>query len=766
MKNKVTLLLICSALLLSGCLSVGDLVWLDENGNGIQDPGEPGMDDVTVTLYEIGWGPIDTTLTTGGVYSVGDASNQGSFFVEVTPPDGYTFTQRDAVSSTREESSDGIDSDVNPTTGRSDIFSPPFFFFSVSFEVDAGLILLPENVGDEIEADSDLADIGNFVWQDENQNGLQDNTEGGVEAVQVTLLDSDGGELASTSTDANGAYLFADQVVGQQYKLRFDAPEGFLLTLQDEGADDSLDSDADPESGETATFTLDVTGTTAIDAGLYMPSTGAASFCYGPGADPFPEGVSPLSGLPVSEPAYLGLNPVFTSISIFPPSVRPPSGLATAPQVFQLYIGDGDSRLLVVNYGEYPIAAFAGDDTSSSQNAAPEPANDNDYVISGRVWFDNTPDHLEGETEPGINNVEVRLLDSNFQEVATTTTNAYGLYWFELEDVEPNTEFQVRVGAPPSLSGYYFVNKDLGSDDTIDSDFTSNGRSDFFDPTDEADNSFANLDAGIRESVFIEGFRSGRTAHQDIQGNYCGCLVSAGADPEVAAQINVCGNAFSSDSSDIGGAGLDVTRLLAIAENYTENSSCRPNLADSSLFCTESPLGGSAGNELYMQYNINNISHFEYDAALGAYTWALSTPKSEAERGSAPFSVQTEDYTVMTDGLTDETLTFENVVVLMVEHTAQNAAVTIIDLEMDFQTGTAYVFRNGEVFEATWSSLYPDYVADKDNPLPVHLEVDGEPFPLAPGQTFFNIVNQFDSMTEISTGVWLADFDAPAYSPQ
>ena len=91
---------------------------------------------------------------------------------------------------------------------------------------------------------------------------------------------------------------------------------------------------------------------------------------------------------------------------------------------------------------------------------------------------------------------------------------------------------------------------------------------------------------------------------------------------------------------------------------------------------------------------------------------------------------------------------------------------TIIDLEMDFQTGTAYVFRNGEVFEATWSSLYPDYVADKDNPLPVHLEVDGQPFPLAPGQTFFNIINQFDSVSDMGGGVWLADFDAPAYTAQ
>ena len=30
--------------------SIGDLVWDDRNGNGIQDPGEPGMGGLTVTL--------------------------------------------------------------------------------------------------------------------------------------------------------------------------------------------------------------------------------------------------------------------------------------------------------------------------------------------------------------------------------------------------------------------------------------------------------------------------------------------------------------------------------------------------------------------------------------------------------------------------------------------------------------------------------------------------------------------------------------------
>ncbi|MFM2475608.1 SdrD B-like domain-containing protein, partial [Burkholderia cenocepacia] len=47
-----------------GSASVGDLVWLDLDGDGAQGPGEPGLGGVTVTLTIVREGLEDVVLTT------------------------------------------------------------------------------------------------------------------------------------------------------------------------------------------------------------------------------------------------------------------------------------------------------------------------------------------------------------------------------------------------------------------------------------------------------------------------------------------------------------------------------------------------------------------------------------------------------------------------------------------------------------------------------------------------------------------------------
>ncbi len=200
---------------------------------------------------------------------------------------------------------------------------------------------------------------GNFVWLDENGNGVQDAGEPGVEGVPVTLFAEDGTLVGSTTTDASGSYQIVQQGASAgNFYVGFDPPAAYEFTLPDQGSDDTLDSDVDASSGETAVLAL--SGVDAnVDAGLVQveavaevpaeeeatatptatptptPEVGGGAalepFCYGPLAESFPEGYSPLSGLPVSNPALLSYRPVFLSISIFPPSVRPPTGLSVSP---------------------------------------------------------------------------------------------------------------------------------------------------------------------------------------------------------------------------------------------------------------------------------------------------------------------------------------------------------------------------------------------------------------------------------------------------
>ena len=43
--------------------SLGDYVWLDTNGNGIQDDGDTGINGVTVNLYDCAGNPLASTTT-------------------------------------------------------------------------------------------------------------------------------------------------------------------------------------------------------------------------------------------------------------------------------------------------------------------------------------------------------------------------------------------------------------------------------------------------------------------------------------------------------------------------------------------------------------------------------------------------------------------------------------------------------------------------------------------------------------------------------
>ncbi|MDX9866172.1 MAG: DUF3048 domain-containing protein, partial [Anaerolineaceae bacterium] len=87
---------------------------------------------------------------------------------------------------------------------------------------------------------------------------------------------------------------------------------------------------------------------TVLPAHIAIPSAQAV------GPDSFPEGVNPLTGLPVSDPALLSLAPGLVSISNSPSTTRPQSGLSYADFVYEMYIGEGVTRFLSIFYGEYP----------------------------------------------------------------------------------------------------------------------------------------------------------------------------------------------------------------------------------------------------------------------------------------------------------------------------------------------------------------------------------------------------------------------------
>jgi uncharacterized repeat protein (TIGR01451 family) len=187
---------------------IGDRVWLDQDGNGQQDAGEPGIGFVTLQLYQgsklvgttttDGMGayafnqfnvdngtpdPADNGLTAGTAYEIRVAGNQ--FALAGLRP---TFTNV-GVGTPDEQR----DSDATAGTGNA----------VLDFTMGPDEIYTHYDVG-YVPA----ASVGNLVWSDLNNNGRKDLNEPGISGVTVRLLDESGAQVGTTTTGMDGSYKF------------------------------------------------------------------------------------------------------------------------------------------------------------------------------------------------------------------------------------------------------------------------------------------------------------------------------------------------------------------------------------------------------------------------------------------------------------------------------------------------------------------------------------------------------------------------------
>ncbi len=188
-----------------GGTNIGDFVWYDADADGFQDPGEIGIPGVQITVT--GPGGFNKTDTT-------DAS--GHWLVTGITVNGvYTVTLNTGTLPA------GLD--TTPTNWP---------LANINFTVIVGIDVLNADFGFIESGASVTATIGDFVWFDEDGDGVKDGLEPGLGSVSVDLLSSGGQVIASTETDNLGFYDFLGVLPGD-YRVEVTDVKGITngLTL-------------------------------------------------------------------------------------------------------------------------------------------------------------------------------------------------------------------------------------------------------------------------------------------------------------------------------------------------------------------------------------------------------------------------------------------------------------------------------------------------------------------------------------------------------
>ncbi len=187
------------------------------------------VEGVKLELYNSNGDNIDSVSTdSNGEYLFCGVEN-GEYSIKIdktTLPNGYLITELNL------DENDSIDSDFDLENAS---VESVIVKDSNNTAIDGG-IYKPKYC------------IGDFVWFDDNQNGIQDSSESGVVGVKIILNETN----ETTISNSSGYYEFCD-LDDENYSITVDKstlPDGYEITAQNQGDSDSLDSDIDPETAK------------------------------------------------------------------------------------------------------------------------------------------------------------------------------------------------------------------------------------------------------------------------------------------------------------------------------------------------------------------------------------------------------------------------------------------------------------------------------------------------------------------------------------
>ena len=176
-------------------------VFVDSDGLGIPDFDNAGVSGVSVALYQDGGAVATTTTDANGNYSF--TVSPGFYGVQIGQPSGY---------------------DLEGTTDST--------FTAI------------------VAAPSLYTVVNEGVYTDASLGGTVAYGSGGLSGVGVTLTDSSGNEVASTTTGTGGTYTLSTTLAPGTYTAAFTAPSGYVF----DGSSGTYTDYATVGSGQNATL--------------------------------------------------------------------------------------------------------------------------------------------------------------------------------------------------------------------------------------------------------------------------------------------------------------------------------------------------------------------------------------------------------------------------------------------------------------------------------------------------------------------------------
>ncbi len=494
--------------------SIGDKVWYDNNSNGTQDAGEPGVAGVTVTLYASnGTTVVATTVTdANGNYLFTGLPAATDYIVGITPPAGMVFTSTAGTT----PGNATTNSDVNATLGSATYGKTTVVNTGVAgtqvLGIDAGII--PQA--------ATTASLGDKVWNDINSNGTQDAGEPGIAGVTVNLYEDangdgvlTGGELVAVRTmvtDAFGNYIFNNLVVtgSNKWQVEFVQPVGYNNTpvVNNNSGNDETDSDITNNATDRTGFIRlkEDERNTKTDAGFVQAApagtlklgdkvwrddngdgqqlatepgvAGVTVMLYQNGTDGLPGTADDV--LVATQPTDINGNYLFVNLAASAGAATNynvqfsniPSGFSFTTQNTGAAATDNNAN----SVGKTGSINLTADDLSIDAGIV-QGVPSGLGSLGDKVWYDLNNDGVQNSGELGAAGVTVNLYkDVNndgvisggeLTAVATTLTNALGEYMF---GGLGSGNYQVGFTLPAALSTYTLSAKDAGSSDALDSD--------------------------------------------------------------------------------------------------------------------------------------------------------------------------------------------------------------------------------------------------------------------------------------------------------